>query len=88
MTVLCNHSCGWKDSATVTWTKNGDDLPFNEANNALILINVTVNDGGYYACAMKDFDGHPSPEVKLNVMCEYIESKLMRYNIFTTENCI
>lgn len=68
--MYCNYSCRVNDNLTVIWRKNGENFPINDLINDLILVNVNTEDGGYYSCALRGFEGHSSPPVKLDVMCK------------------
>ncbi|KAL2086225.1 hypothetical protein ACEWY4_017284 [Coilia grayii] len=68
ISLSCNTSCRLKDNDTITWRKDGEDLPATGINSVLILANVTTQDEGDYSCALEGRGGHPSQPVNLNVM--------------------
>ena len=61
-----------RQNSKTMWKNNGKILPDVQTDNSeLILHNIKIEDEGNYSCALKDQEDHPSPPVKLNVMCEY-----------------
>ncbi|XP_062388054.1 B-cell receptor CD22-like [Sardina pilchardus] len=53
----------------VTWSKNGQRLSETQTTGPkLLLKTLRVEDEGDYSCALKGYEEHPSPPVKLNVM--------------------
>ncbi|XP_076135391.1 HEPACAM family member 2-like [Alosa pseudoharengus] len=71
----CSTTCRPNGNHTVIWRKNGQDVPTEQtANSELKLLNVSVDDGGNYSCALKDHTGLPSTPVEITVMCEFEES--------------
>lgn len=72
VTLSCNNTCKVEDNPTIIWWKNDEHLSVNvEHNNDLLLINVTMDDEGYYSCALKGFEEHPATMARLVVMCKY-----------------
>lgn len=67
---------------SVLWKRDGKNLPGKQINsNELIFPNIKIEDEGNYSCALEDQRDHPSPPVKLKVMCEY-NSKQLKLKLF------
>ncbi|XP_041961113.1 B-cell receptor CD22-like [Alosa sapidissima] len=65
----CSTTCRPNGNHIVIWRKNGQDVPTEQtANSELKLLNVSVDDGGNYSCALKDHTGLPSTPVEITVM--------------------
>lgn len=71
VSLTCKSSCALTDRATFIWYRNSlKILTESKFRNTLILNPVRREDSGRYSCAV-DGHTHVSPDVHLNVMCEY-----------------
>ncbi|XP_067296759.1 carcinoembryonic antigen-related cell adhesion molecule 2-like [Pseudorasbora parva] len=69
--LTCKSSCTLTDRATFIWSRNSQPLTERrDGNNELLLQSVRREDAGRYSCAVHGHT-HTSPDVHLNVMCEY-----------------
>ncbi|XP_041959439.1 nectin-1-like [Alosa sapidissima] len=67
--LKCKNKCTPWSSPTVVWKKNGEEVNDKQThNNELLIQRVSHEDMGYYSCALKGHEGHPSKPVRLNVL--------------------
>ncbi|XP_043101271.1 uncharacterized protein LOC122349330 [Puntigrus tetrazona] len=70
--LTCKSSCALTDRATFIWYRNSQPLTERrDRNNILLLQSVRREDAGRYSCALQEHT-YISPEVYLNVTCEYV----------------
>uniref|UniRef100_A0AAR2L5Z4 Ig-like domain-containing protein n=1 Tax=Pygocentrus nattereri TaxID=42514 RepID=A0AAR2L5Z4_PYGNA len=80
--LTCTTTCPLPDRPTYIWYKNGRRVDRNdEETNVLSLRPTRIEDTGSYSCAVRGYEGLPSPAAALSVRCEYLLSAGQIYSL-------
>ena len=65
VTLTCITTCSLSNNPTYIWYRNSQPLtnPHPTSSNTLSITSVSKEDAGYYSCAVRGHEGHPSPSV-------------------------
>ena len=65
VTLTCTTTCSLSNNPTYIWYRNSQPLtnPHPTSSNTLSITSVSDEDAGYYSCAVRGHEGHPSPSV-------------------------
>ncbi|XP_062389720.1 B-cell receptor CD22-like [Sardina pilchardus] len=66
VTLTCSTTCSLSNNPTYIWYRNSQPLSYSHITSSNTLSIPTFNvrvDAGYYSCALRGHEGHPSPSV-------------------------
>ncbi|XP_062389862.1 sialoadhesin-like [Sardina pilchardus] len=63
VTLTCSTTCSLSTNPTYIWYRNSQPLSYTANNNTLSITSFSKEDAGYYSCAVRGHEDHPSPSV-------------------------